>query len=262
MTNRKRPGFGAGFVAIVRGGRFLVGNPRAWPFALVPAAILIALSTLLVGLSIHFLQPAIAHLMPAASSWYGRMGRGIVSWLVAILAGALGLLLAVIATPPLSGPALERLVDLEERELGATKRQPIGFPAEIWCGLKAQAAAAIFATPLLVLLWVVDLLFPPASIVTVPLKLLVTSLGLAWNLFDYPLTLRGVSLRERLRLVAKNPAATLGFGTGCTLLFLVPCFGVLLLPVGVVAATRLVWQLVDSDPSLVSLPAPAHPPTP
>jgi len=246
-----RPGFGSGIGATVRGAGFLARSPRAWPYALIPAAILVALGTLLVVLSVHFVQPAIADLMPASSHWYWQMGRGFISWLVTILAGVLGLLLALAATPPLSAPALEHLVELEERELGVSQRQSIGFLAEIWCGLKAQAAAAMFAGPLLVVLWIVDLLFPPASVVTVPLKVLVTSLALAWNLFDYPLTLRGVPLRARLALVVKNPAATLGFGAGCTVLFLAPCFGVLMLPVGVVGATRLVWQLLEADPTLL-----------
>ncbi len=244
------PGFGAGMLAILRSAGFLLGKPRAWPFAAVPAALLVGLATVLVALSVHFIQPAVAGWFPASSQWYWRMGRGFVSWLVTILAGVLGFFVALAATPPLSGPALEHLVELEERELNVSKRQPIGFMAEIWCGLKAQAAAAIFCGPLLALLWVVDVVFPPASVVTVPLKVLVSSLALAWNLFDYPLTLRGVRLSERLALVVRHPGATLGFGAGCTLLFLAPCFGVLLLPVGVVAATNLVWQVLQADPSL------------
>lgn len=246
-----RPGFGTGLVELFKAAGFVVRTPRAWPSALVPAAVLVALGTALVALSIHFIQPAIAGLMPASSRWYWELGRGVLSWLVTVLAGVLGLLVALAATPPLSGPALEHLVELEERELGVRPREPIGFLAEIWCGLKAQAAAALFGGPLLVLLWIVDLVFPPASVVTVPLKLLVSSLALAWNLFDYPLTLRGVRLRARLTLVRRNPAATLGFGAGCTVLFLAPCFGVLLLPVGVVAATRLVWHILEADPTLV-----------
>ncbi len=246
----RRPGFGAGLAAVYRGAGSLLGSPRAWPFAAVPAVILVVLATLLVALSIHFVQPAIAGLMPSSASWYARLGRGFVSWLVTVLAGLLGLFVALVLTPPLSGPALEHLVELEERKLQVSRRRPIGFLAEIWCGLKAQAAAALFGAPLLVVLWVVELAFPPASVVTVPLKLLVTSLALAWNLFDYPLTLRGVRLRQRLVLVNKNPGATLGFGIGSTILFLAPCFGVLLLPVGVVGATRLVWQLLETDPTL------------
>lgn len=245
-----RPGFGSGLLAVPRGAGFLVRSPRAWPFAAVPTLILVGLGTLLVALSVHFVQPAIAGLLPASSHWYWQMGRGFVSWLVTILAGVLGLLVAVAVTPPLSGPALERLVELEERALGVSRRQRIGFMAEIWCGLRAQAAAAMFCGPILVLLWLVELLFPPASVVTVPLKMLVAALALAWNLFDYPLTLRGVRLSHRLALVVRHPGATLGFGAGCTLLFLAPCFGVLLLPVGVVAATNLVWQILEADPSL------------
>ena len=35
----------------------------------------------------------------------------------------------------------------------------------------------------------------------------------------------------------------LGFGTGFSLLFCIPCFGIVMLPLGVAGATRLYWAL-------------------
>jgi CysZ protein len=117
--------------------------------------------------------------------------------------------------------------------------------------MRAQAFAACFAVPLLTVLWVVELFVAPAVFVTVPLKLIVTAFSLAWNLFDYPLTLRGIRMRERLRLVLAYKGAALGFGLGFALLFWFPCFGVLMLPVGVAGATRLVWQIMRADPNVL-----------
>lgn len=246
-----RPGFRAGFGAVFWGPGFLLRTPRSWPYAWVPALILVALSLALGWAAVAGVHAWVDGWLGDATSWYGRAAHSALSWTGSVLAAVLGFLVALALTPPLSGPALERMVSQVEQEIGAPARAPIGFLSEMWCALRAQAFAAIFAVPLLAVLWVVELAFAPAIFVTVPLKFLVTAVSLAWNLFDYPLTLRGVRMRDRLRLVAAYKAAALGFGLAFALLFWIPCFGVLLLPVGVVAASRLVWQMLEADPGVL-----------
>lgn len=244
----QRPGFFASFAMVFRGFGFIAARPSTWPWAMVPALILSALSAAFLAASIWLVQPWIEGAFGSPQSWYGQLGAGIVAWLLALVAAIAGLLIALALAPPLSGPALEKIVERQERELAVPPRRPIGILREIWCGLRAQALAAMFAGPLLIILWLVDVFFPPATVVTIPLKAIITALALSWNLFDYPLTLRDVRMRERLRLVARYWRETLGFGLALAALFWVPCFNVLLLPVGVVAATRIVWQILRSDP--------------
>jgi CysZ protein len=248
-TTEKAPGFRAGFGAIFSGFGFLFRTPGSWPYALVPAAILITLAALASWGAIHFVQPAFEGWFGAPTSWWGRVGAEVISWLGAVLAAALGILIAIALTPPLSGPALERIVALQERELGAPPRADLGFFAEMWCGLRSQLAAALFAAPLLLVLWIIDIVFPPAAVVTLPLKFLVAAFALAWNLFDYPLTLRGVGVRERMQFVKTHRRPLFGFGLAFAALFWLPCLGVLLLPVGVAAATKLLWRLQGLKPA-------------
>ncbi|MCA9631436.1 MAG: EI24 domain-containing protein [Myxococcales bacterium] len=223
-------------------------HPSSWPYSLVPGAVLFVLVTFGGWLAIGVVQPWAAAWAGPESGWLAELGAGVASWLLASLALAVCVLVALILAPPLSSPALEQLVAIQERELGAPPRAPIGFLAEIWHGLKAQAVAACFIAPVLLLLWLISLFVAPASVVTTPLSFFVTGLGLAWNLFDYPLTLRGVGMRARLAFVWRHKASTVGFGLAFALLFWVPCFNVLLLPVGVIAATEVVWRLLASDP--------------
>ena len=90
-----------------------------------------------------------------------------------------------------------------------------------------------------------------AVVVTLPLKIVVASFTLAWNLLDYPLTLRQVRMRDRWRLLARYKLACLGFGAALSLLFWIPCgCQVILLPVGAAGASQLVWQLLRHDPAL------------
>jgi CysZ protein len=173
----------------------------------------------------------------------------------------LGFLLSLAIAPPLSAPALDRIVTARERDLDAPERPPLGLLAEIWCAIRAQVHAALLAVPLLILLWLVDLIFPIAAVATVPLRCVVVSMALAWNLFDYPLTLWGVGIRERWAVINTHWKPTLGFGVAFSALFWIPCFSVLLLPVGVVSATGLLWSILLHDQALApsiprsSLPA-------
>lgn len=241
-------GFGRGFAAVFRGFGFLFVTPQTWLYALVPGVLLTVMVTLGAWFALGVVQPWAAGWATPDAGWLAEASAGIASWILASLALGLLVLLSLVLAPPLSSPALEQLVSIRERALGAPPRAPIGFLAEIWHGLKAQAVAACFIAPILIALWLISFFFAPASIVTTPLSFFVTGLGLAWNLFDYPLTLRGVGMRARLAFVWRHKLPTIGFGLAFALLFWVPCFNVLLLPVGVVAATEVVWRLLARDP--------------
>src|SRR5262245_6705862 len=102
-----RPGFFVGFRCVFSGFGFLFRTPRAWPYAMVPAVVLITLSVLLAWLGVWGARSLIEGWVGSPESWYGQAGAGVLSWLGAILAAILGLLIAIVITPPLSGPALE-----------------------------------------------------------------------------------------------------------------------------------------------------------
>lgn len=261
---QKKPGIRLGFSSLWFGFRFLLTSPRSLPYAVVPALVLSVLVTISVAVSVSLIRPwAESWIGTDAQSTLAQWAGAALGWIVAILAGLLGLLVSLALASPLSAPALEKLVLHAEERLQAPSRPESGFFKEMWFGLKAQAFAILFAVPILLLLWIVDLLFPPAIVVTLPLKLLVAAFSLSWNLLDYPLTLRGVRMRDRLRLFRAHKLTTLSFGVGFAFLFWLPCFQIVMLPVGVVAATRLVWQLLEHSPELAQAlgiaPALPHP---
>jgi uncharacterized protein involved in cysteine biosynthesis len=170
------------------------------------------------------------------------------AWLASALAALMGLLLALLVVPQLAAPALEGLVALRERALGVGARPERGLWFTVSCGVRAQALGLALFGPVLVVAWVLNLMLPAATAVITPLTWLCTMGIVAWNLFDYPLTLRGIGARRRLVFLKRHLATCLGFGAAFALLFWVPCFGVLMLPIGVVAATEVVWSLAARDP--------------
>jgi CysZ protein len=100
--------------------------------------------------------------------------------------------------------------------------------------------ALLVGMPLLGALAVVDLFVPIAIVVTMPLKLLITALMVAWDLLDYPFSLRKMRVRERLAWVRANLRAVVTFGALGALGLMVPFVGLLVLPIGVAGATHLV----------------------
>jgi len=247
----RKPDALTGVRELFGGAGFLLRTPGIWPHALVPGVVLSVLVALSAWLSFSWFGPLLGGMITTQETWYERLGAEVLHYLGAILATVFGALLALAITPPLCGPALERIVVAQERALGIPERAPLGLLSELLCGVRAQACAALFALPLLALLWLIDFALPAAAVLTVPGKFLVAAFALAWNLFDYPLTLRGVRMRERLALVTRYKLFSFGFGAAFAILFLVPCCAVLLLPVGVAAATRSLWTLLLHDPTLL-----------
>lgn len=243
-----RPGFVLGLGSIFRATGFLLARPRTWALALVPSLVLALLAALDVWAATALIAPWIERTLPVPQGTLGEFGVTLAKWSGALATGALGLAAALAITPPLSGPALEALVTTVERELGVPPRASRGFWHEMACGARAQLAAWITLGPVLVLLLVIELLVPGAQVVVTPLGALLAALALGWTLIDYPLTLRDVGVRRRVVFLRRHAATLLGFAITFALAFWPTCCGVLLLPIGVVAATDLLWALARADP--------------
>jgi uncharacterized protein involved in cysteine biosynthesis len=244
------PGFVRGFARGIGGLAWLARRPTAWPFAMIPMLVLTALMAATCIAAVTWLGPAIDRALPSGEVWYLKFAVAAASYIAVAIAVLAGAIAAFALAGPLSAPALEKLVSMSEAELRIPQRKPLGFIAETWCGIRTTALAFALTAPLLLALFVVELVLPPAVVVTGPLTLLVSSLFVAYGLFDYPLSLRGIRARRRLLILGTAPAALLGFGVACSLLFWFPCMGIVLLPAGVVGGTELLWEIIASKPEL------------
>jgi CysZ protein len=255
-------GAGLGLKSLVLAFKRLVSTPKLWPYALVPCLTPIVLLALII---VFGAAPAVQEALTwsginAIDTWYGKAGETALSAILWLTSGVLALWVAIVLTPPLCAPALERLVRGEEEAMGAPPRARLSPWQEVGCGLQAQLMSLAFGLGVWVVLTLVNVLLPALVVLTLPLKVLAVAVALAWTLLDYPLTLRGITVRQRLRLFAAQPLAVLGFGLPFAVLFWVPCTSVVLLPVGAMAATRVVWQLASRAPAWrAALGAPTSP---
>jgi len=233
-------GFWGGVRVFFEGIGYVVGTPAVWLPALVPVAMLIVLFGGAGALGLWGAVSAAAAIADGDAGAWHAIGL----WLLRILFGGVALLvaalLALALAQPLSGWALDRIVRREERELGAPEHPELPRGEQMLRALGVNLLGLGVSLPVLGLLTAIGFFFPPAAWVTVPLKVLVGGLFIAWDFLDYPLSLRGMKVGARLAWIGQRFGAVTGFGACAALVLLVPCVGLFVLPFGVAGATRLV----------------------
>jgi uncharacterized protein involved in cysteine biosynthesis len=146
-----------------------------------------------------------------------------------------------------SGFALEAICRAQEQDLTGRASPAIPYWASLWRNLKVITITLVVGGGIMFVLFTIAFLFPPAAVVTVPLKFLISGWFMAWNFLDYPLGLRGMGVRDSLGWIGRHFTAVTVFGLTWWSLVLFPGAVLFLLPMGVAGATRLVVE-ADGGP--------------
>lgn len=235
-------GFYSGVRAVFGGLGFIVTTPSTWGWSLIPMTIATALFGGTSAVGIWGGSELALRIVGDPSSTWGAAGM----WALRVLFWAVGLVIAFFVAmslaQPLSGFALDAIARKQELARGGRTWPDQPLVAGVLRSLRVTLTALALGLPVLGLLALVTFLFPPAGVVTIPLKFVVTGLLVAYDLLDYPLSQRGHSVADRLAFMRRNFMAVLGFGVATGALLLVPGVGLLVLPFGVAGATRLVLE--------------------
>jgi len=116
----------------------------------------------------------------------------------------------------------------------------VGFFRSIWEGVKLVALQLI----LVVIVLIVTIFLAPVG---VPLGIVITICFCGIDFVDVPLSVRGMSFRQKVRFLWKSRGLVLGFAVAVYLLLHIPLINLLVLPVGVIGATLLVNQVVSES---------------
>lgn len=246
LTPVEPAGFWTGAAAPWKGLGYLVRHPASWPFAMVPMAVAGTLFVIISAIGFVLIRTKIHERLSMSTGVLSSVLLIVVEVLATLLVLFLGFVAALFLTQPLAGPALQRLVIQFERGVGLPERPATPFLLDMWRGARSALVGSL-SLPITLVLTLVDVIWPAAAIVTWPVKILVMGYFIAWDLLDYPLSVRGWRLRDRFRWLRTHKALVLGFGGSLALLFLIPLMQLLLLPVGVVGATWLVWRAEQSE---------------
>lgn len=230
-----------GLTSFAAGARFVVLRPRSWRLAIVPVLVAMVTTGLLATLTVWgALRAADAIAASLGSSWAGEAASVLLKIILGVIAVVLSAFAGLSLAQPLSGPALDDLCREHEEALGGLVRPDAPWIDSALRGLRVSLTSLAVGVPVLGALAILDLVVPIAMIVTVPMKVVVAAMLVAWDLFDYPLSQRHMGVRARVSWFRANLGATFAFGcVGAAALF-VPVVGLLLLPIGVAGATHLV----------------------
>src|SRR5207245_963729 len=118
--------FGA-FDAFAGGVDFVVGSPRVWPYAAVPAAVMALLTFLFTAVAVWGSAHLAAWIFGHDLGTWGTVGKWIVIVLLVLVFFLIGVLLALSLAEPISALALERISQAQERALtgGAPPASPL-----------------------------------------------------------------------------------------------------------------------------------------
>jgi len=222
---------------------FVLKTPRVWVLALVPAAVLVFLFAGFVGLGIWGSAELGRGIFGTDLGTWGIIGKWLLITFFTIIAILIALLLALSLAEPLSAFALERISRAQQCAItGHAPESPSLFKA-MWMSLVCVSFGVGLGAMAIITLLVINVFYPPATVVTIPLKMLVCSWVLAWDLLDYPLALRKMGLFARLKWVFRHFGAFTLFGFLWASCAVVPGIVLVLLPMGVAGATRMVlWD--------------------
>lgn len=228
--------------ALFKGLSTLVSTPSLWGLALVPILVTMGLTTGLSVASVKLVPWLIASTVGTSTAWWSVL----LQVLATVAAVVLSLFVALGLAQPLSGPALERLVRRVEAALGVPARPETPFLTDVARSLGSALLGLGFGLPFLVLALLLNFV-PGGSFVAIPLKFVIAMVVIGWDLCDYPLSIRGMPIGERIRFITHHFWPVLGFSLGIALAAMLPCGALLILPAGVCGAARLVHDIEENE---------------
>jgi len=205
-------GFFRGFLAPFRGGLYVLRHPLK-RYLIIPFALSVALA---VGA------------MYKVHGWLAADLRGpnplfhaaapIDTLVIGILTLLGGVILFLIGQPILNAVFVDRLSERIERDVMGTVPE-----APFW----KSVAQALMHGLLKLLFYGIALvtsmlLFSATGGLGVLIGMALGGLSLAYDGFDYPLARRGASFGAKWAFLARNPALTIGYGIGASILYLIP----------------------------------------
>lgn len=239
-------GFVTGVRAFFGGVAFVLGTPSVWGWAAVPVLV----ATLLLGATgaaaLWGAGALTDRIVSDPSGPWHAAGAVLVQVVLSLVGLVLAFVLALSLAQPISGFALEAIARRQELALGGRTWPDQGFVAGVLRSLRVSLTGLALGLPVLAVLALVTLLVPPLGVITVPLKFAVVGLLAAYDMLDYPLSLRGEGVRARLAFVRAQMPAVLGFGLSVAAVLVIPGVGLLVLPCAVAGATRLAQAEANS----------------
>ncbi|BAJ31927.1 MULTISPECIES: EI24 domain-containing protein [Kitasatospora] len=239
--------FGVGLRFLFSGQRWVARHGRWWGFGMIPALIALVGYVAALAVLIAYAGDLAEWATPFADGW-SELWRTVVRVGVAVVAVGAGGLLAMLTftavTLLIGEPFYESLsARVEATEGGGPPESDLPLWRELWNAARDSLAVLLRAAAFGIALFLCGFIPVVGQTIVPVLAVCVSGFFLTAELTGTPLQKRGLTQKERLRLLRSRMSMALGFGTGLTLLFLIPVVTVLAMPGAVAGATLLAREI-------------------
>ncbi|MBA2662809.1 MAG: EI24 domain-containing protein [Bradymonadaceae bacterium] len=241
----KRARFFAGLSLPLQATKFLVGRPKMWVWAIIPALINLALFVIVAALFVFNVGRVLGAMWsrPEIVAWYDYLLVG--GWyLVFALLAAVGVVLSYFVVLIVGGVVASPFNDLlsQRTELALTGRvgnatEGMSQAVSIARSVGASLLSLVLYLALIVPLFALNLIPGIGSVVYTVLATAVSIYFLAVEYSDNVLDRHGFHYADKLRAIRAHIDFAGGFGAGTSLLLFVPVLNLLAMPIAVVAGT-------------------------
>jgi CysZ protein len=239
-----------GALLLARGFRYFLSRPRVMLWGILPAFIVGVFYLAAIVLIALNLDGLVTLTTPWARGWQleplVRIGVGIAMVMIVVVVLVYTFVAVTLA---LGDPFYERVWRAVEEDAG-TPPEPSDEPF-----LPALLRSAVTAARLLLAGTAVAIGVAVLGVIPVVGQIVAPLLGagfaawfLALELCGRAFDARGLSLRDRRRLLGARRARTLGFGLACYLLFLIPFAAIVVMPAAVAGAAMLAREALSDSP--------------
>lgn len=239
--------FSRGFFYPFRGGRFLFRHPRLWKYVLVPFTINLLVFSLAVFFGLEFFNQTVVHMIPGGEAWYWTLLYYLL-WVIAVL---LTMVLVFFSFTVIGNLIASPFNDLlsertEEALRGHAEGVPFSFREFGRILLNEGKKMAVFVI-LMLLLLLLNLVPGFGTLAYSVLSFLLTVYFLAIEYTGYVFGRKGQGFGDQRRFIRGRRFLSFGFGVGVLCLLAVPLLQFFAIPLGVIGATQLWCDSLESS---------------
>lgn len=131
---------------------------------------------------------------------------------------------------------------IEENVTGKKTDYHPGFIRDTWLNILSELKKLLFYFSLLLIFFLIGFIPLIGSIISVVLSTVFSFFFNSLDFFDYPMTRRYYTLKQKIKVTASKPFFTLGFGCASFLIMFLPVINVLFKPLCVVSGTAFYFE--------------------
>jgi CysZ protein len=250
LKNNPASNFSNGFLYPFRAVTFIKDHPVLLKYIIVPFIINAVVLSGAIYWGLSFFNSIAVHYIPQGDAWYWAI-LSYFLWTVAILITMVLVFFAFTVTGALIAAPFNDILSEKTEELltGVPNNDPFVFRIFLKDGMHTvldESKKIIVFVVLMVILLPLNLL-PGGSLPYSVLTVLLTVFFLVVEYTGYVFYRKHLTFRDQRRFISSQKFLMLGFGTGVMGVLAVPFLQFFCIPLGVVGATRLWYDLSGTE---------------